>query len=164
MEHTSEAFRPMRRPKQQLSREECIRLLIAQPRGILSVLGDDGWPYGLPIDHWYCEADGCLYFHCGREGHKLDAIRRCGKVSFCVCDEGRREAGDWALYIRSVIVFGHAQILDDPAQVIPITRQLSQKYTTDTAYIEDEIQKYGRQTLCIRLTPAHICGKLVHEA
>lgn len=32
-----------------ISREECIRILNEQARGVLSVLGDDGYPYGLPL-------------------------------------------------------------------------------------------------------------------
>lgn len=67
-------FREMRRFKQQISEEECIRILKEQPRGVLSMLGDDGYPYGIPLDYLYME-DGHLYFHCAKEGHKLDAIR-----------------------------------------------------------------------------------------
>ena len=55
-------FRPMQRKKQALSREDCLRLLRQEKRGILSVLGDDGYPYGMPLNHWYCEEDGKLYF------------------------------------------------------------------------------------------------------
>ncbi len=50
-------FRDMRRFKQQLSNEECIRILKEQPRGVLSMIGDDGYPYGIPLDHWYSEKD-----------------------------------------------------------------------------------------------------------
>ena len=67
-------FREMRRFKQQISDEECIEILKNEPRGVLSILGDDGYPYGVPLDHWYSESDGKLYFHCAKEGHKLDAI------------------------------------------------------------------------------------------
>ena len=77
-------FREMVRKKQQLTREEAIELLKKEPRGVLSVLGDDGYPYGVPIDHWYNDADGWIYFHSGKEGHKVDAIRSCDKASFCI--------------------------------------------------------------------------------
>lgn len=157
-------FRKMLRHKQQLSQRECIEILKQQPRGVLSVSGDNGYPYGVPMDYWYCEEDGMLYFHCGKAGHKLDAIRKCKKVSFCVMDEGHRKDGDWALYIRSVIIFGQAQIIEDREECIGITRQLSYKFTDDAHYIEEEIRKFAAGTLCIRLTPEHICGKLVHEA
>ena len=73
-------FRGMRRFKQQISNEECIRILKEQPRGVLSLIGDDGYPYGIPIDHWYSEKDGKIYFHGAREGHKIDAIRSCDKA------------------------------------------------------------------------------------
>ena len=85
-------FRGMRRFKQQVSEEECIRVLKEQPRGVLSMIGDDGYPYGIPLDHWYCEENGRLYFHGAKEGHKIDAVTRCDKVSFCVMDEGFRDS------------------------------------------------------------------------
>ena len=99
-------FREMARKNKQLPQEECIRLLTELPRGVLSLLGDDGYPYGVPIDHWYNDADGWIYFHSGKQGHKVDAIRGCDKASFCIYDEGYRAPGDWALNIKSVIVFG----------------------------------------------------------
>ncbi len=157
-------FRKLLRRKQQLSDSECIEILKSEPRGVLSVVGDKGYPYGLPIDHWYCEESGKLYFHCGKIGHKLDAIRACDKVSYCVMDGGTLEEGGWALYFRSVIVFGRAKIIENKARIIEITRQLSYKFTDDTAYIEDEIRRFAAGTLCIELTPEHICGKRVHEA
>ena len=157
-------FRNITRIKQQLPREECIRLLQQQPRGVLSVMGDDGYPYGLPIDHWYNSEDGQIYFHSGMQGHKVDAIRRCDKASFCIYDEGCRQVGDWALNIRSVIVFGRVRIIEDPAKAIELTRRLSYKYTSDSAFIEDEIRKYGHETLVFTLIPEHITGKITREA
>ncbi len=59
-------FREMLRKKQQLTDAECIEILKVQLRGVLSVLGDDDYPYGMPINHYYCEADGKLYFHGGK--------------------------------------------------------------------------------------------------
>ena len=54
-------FREMRRFKQQISEEECIRILKEEPRGVLSMIGDDGYPYGIPISHFYSEEDGKIY-------------------------------------------------------------------------------------------------------
>lgn len=157
-------FRTMARKKQALPLEECLELLICQPRGVLSVLGDDGYPYGMPLNHWYCPEDGKLYFHGGMQGHKIDAMRRCDKVSYCVYDEGYRREGEWALNIRSVIVFGHVEFVEDHARAMEISRQLSLKFTQDEEYIEKEILSAGHRTLCFALTPEHISGKLVNEA
>lgn len=157
-------FRELARKKLQLPQEMCIALLKEQPRGVLSVLGDDGYPYGVPMDHWYNEADGCLYFHSGKQGHKVDAMKRHDKASFCVFDQGYKEKGDWALHIKSVIVFGRIEIVEDQEQAIELTRQLSYKYTSDAGYIEEEIRKYGHNTLCFRLVPEHMTGKIVKES
>lgn len=87
-------FRKMRRFKQQITKEECREVLKNAKRGVLSLLGEDGYPYGLPINHWYCEGDGKLYFHGAKEGYKIEAIRKCDKASFCAYDEGYRKEGD----------------------------------------------------------------------
>ena len=157
-------FREMVRKNKQLPQEECIRILTDAPRGVLSVIGDGGYPYGVPMDHWYNPEDGCLYFHSGSAGHKIDAIRSCDKASFCVMDSGYREEGDWALNIKSVIVFGKIQIIEDSDRAIELTRHLSYKYTSDTSYIEEEISRYSAGLLVFALVPEHITGKLVKES
>lgn len=157
-------FREMHRKKQQLPDSVCIELLKSELRGVLSVLGDDGYPYGMPINHYYNEEDGKLYFHGGRFGHKIDAIRRYDKASFCVYDQGYREDGDWALHIRSVIVFGRIEIIEDPETIYRISAALSRKFTQDESYIQDEIRRVGPATLLFALVPEHMTGKLVKES
>lgn len=157
-------FRELTRSKQQLSREECIRLLVTLKRGVLSVLGDDGYPYGMPLNHFYCEEDGKIYFHSGRRGHKIDALRRCGKVSYCVYDEGYRDEGDWALHINSVIVFGSVEFIEDREKIYDISARLSRKFTDDENYIRHELEHSGPATLMFAITPEHICGKRVTES
>ncbi len=83
-------FRKMRRWKQEIPREECVRILKEEKRGVLSLIGEEGWPYGIPLDHWYCEEDGHIYFHGAKEGHKIDALRAEDRVSYCVMDQGFR--------------------------------------------------------------------------
>lgn len=157
-------FREMLRKNNALPQAECIRLLTEQTRGVLSVLGEGGYPYGTPMNHFYNPDDGCLYFHCGRyPSHRTDALRRCGKVSFCVYDEGTRAAGEWAYTVNSVIVFGRMEILDDPALVEDIAVRLCRKFTADEDYIRAEIENHARNTLILKLTPEHLCGKRVRE-
>ncbi len=157
-------FREMLRSKQQLTTEECIEILKNEPRGIMSVLGEDDYPYGVPLNHYYCEEDGKLYFHGGRNGHKIDAIRRHNKASFCVYDQGVRQEGEWFLRIRSVIVFGRIEIIEDREKTYEIARRLSYKFTRDEGYIESEIQKSGPGTLLFALKPEHMTGKVVKES
>ena len=157
-------FRELQRKNKQISMEECIELLKKETRGVLSVLGDGDYPYGMPMNHWYNEEDGKIYFHCGKLGHRLDALRKCNKVSFCTYDSGYREEGDWALHVKSVIVFGTIEIIDDMDTIADIARKLSYKFTQDEEYIRTEIEKYAKATLLLQLTPEHICGKQITES
>ena len=157
-------FREMMRKKQQLTKEQCIEILKTELRGVLSVLGDDDYPYGMPLNHYYCEADGKLYFHGGKNGHRIDAMKRHEKASFCVYDSGVRKEGDWALYIRSVIVFGRIEFIEDRETTYRISAELSRKFTDDEGYIEQEITRSGTGTLLFALVPEFMSGKLVHEA
>ena len=146
-------FRKMARIREQIPNEECIEILKTQLRGVLSVLGDDDYPYGFPINHYYCEEDG------------IDAMRSHGKASFCVLDEGRPEQeGGWALRFRSVIVFGRLEEVEDHNRAIEITRALCHKFTSDEEYIEKEIENAGARTMVVCLTPEHMTGKTVLES
>ena len=157
-------FREMVKKNKAISPEDCIALLKQVPRGVLSVQGDDGYPYGVPTNFWYNDADGCLYFHSGKTGHKVDALKRCPKASLCVISQGIREENDWALSFESVIAFGKIEILDDHPRAMELTRLLSLQFTDDEAFIDGEIANYGHETLCFRLVPEHITGKRIREA
>lgn len=157
-------FRQMQRIKQQLPQEECIELLKNEKRGVLSVLGDDGYPYGVPMNHYYSEEDGWIYFHSGMQGHKIDAIRRSDKASFCIYDGGFRKDGEWALNIKSVIVFGRIVIIDNREKIYDIAAKLSRKFTDDEDYIRRETEHSGPRTLMFALVPECITGKIVNEA
>ena len=56
-------FRKLTRIKQQISNEECVQILKNELRGVLAVLGDDDYPYALPINFYYSENDNKIYFH-----------------------------------------------------------------------------------------------------
>jgi len=157
-------FRNLSRKNKQISMEECIELLSNEKRGFLSVNGDNGYPYVMPMNHFYNAADGCVYFHCGKHGHRLDSLKSSDKVSFCVSEKGYSNEGERALNVRSVIIFGRVEIIDDIESIIAITKELCHKFTNDEEYIKNEIEKYGKATLLLKLTPEHICGKLVAEA
>ena len=157
-------FRELTRKHKQIAREACISLLRAETRGVLAVNGDGGYPYAMPMNHFYNEADGCIYFHCGKTGHRTDALLRSDKVCFCVYEQGERAPGEWAYHVRSVIVFGRVERIEDMAQIACITRALSHKFTQDEGYIEREIAQAGAATLLLRLRPEHMCGKQVVEA
>ena len=157
-------FRDVVRKKRKITDEECIDILKSEKRGVLSVIGDGGYPYGMPLNHFYNDGDGKIYFHSGKTGHKIDAMKADEKASFCIYDSGFRRDGEWALNIKSVIVFGRIEFVEDYDKAMDISRRLSRKFTDNVEYIENEIGKYGKNTLVFALVPEHITGKIVNEA
>lgn len=157
-------FRDMRRFKQQITQEECIQILIAEPRGVLALHGDDGYPYALPISHCYDEKNGVLVFHGAKVGHKIDAIKRDDKASFCVYDKGFVKEDEWALNIKSVIVFGRIRLIEDEQRALEICRLLGNKFYPTPEGVEDEIDKAFARVQCFELVIEHMTGKLVNES
>lgn len=157
-------FRKMRRTPQALSQEEIYDLLRTETRGVLSVNGDDGYPYGVPINHFYDEETGKIYFHGANIGHRVDAVKRDPKVSYCVYGQDEKRGDDWAYYVKSVVIFGRAEIVEDQDEIIRVCRLLCDKFPCPQEYIDKEVEKDAKRTLCVALTIEDINGKLVHEA
>lgn len=155
-------FRKMRRFKQELPKEECIDVLVGEPRGVLAVQGEDGYPYAFPMDYIYI--DEKLYFHCAKEGHKLDSIAKDNRVSFCVMDKGFKKDGEWALNIKSVVIFGKIKKVDNNEDVVEIARKLGLKYYPTPESVEDEINKAISRVQILELSIDNMTGKLVNES
>ena len=156
-------FREMRRFKQTLGTEECVEILKEQKRGVLSVLGDDGYPYGIPINYYYDEKDNAFYFHCAVEGHKTDAVKRCDKASFCVIDGGEKRDGEWFLRFKSVIAFGKVKTVVEESKKKEICEKLCEKFGQGKEYAEEEWKKFSRNVNCLVFNVEHLSGKSVKE-
>ena len=154
-------FREMRRHAQQLDQKTCTSILETEPRGVLSVLGDDGYPYGMPLDFVY--ADGALWFHCAQSGHKLDAITACDKASFCVMDQGVRHEGEWWLCFNSVIAFGRVHRINDEEAIRKALLQLAEKYFPSDYDTEADIARSISHVAILRFDIEHLTGKAVRE-
>ena len=153
-------FRPMRRFKQQLSDSEALEVLSNAKRGVLSVIGDDGWPYGVWLNPHYRKEDGRIYFHGAKEGHKIDALRKDARASFTVIDDGVRDDGGRAY----TFVFGRIEFVEDHEFALELCRELARRFNPSEADIEKEIQMAGARVQVLCLIPEHITGKRVHEA
>lgn len=154
-------FRQMRRFNQQLSQEECEQILLAERRGVLAVHGEDGYPYGVPMDYLY--EQGRIYFHGAKEGHKLDAIKADNRVSFTVVDQGVQVEGKQGPDVRSVIVFGRVTLMETTSEALEIARRLGEKY--DPAdFVADELVRTEKRLQMLELVVDHVTGKRVNES
>ena len=151
-------MREMRRSRQALSQADCERILNENTSGVLSVLGEDGYPYGVPLSYVYDA--GKLYFHSAMEGHKLDAIRDHNQVSFTVIAQDHVVPEEYTTYFRSVIVFGRARILELDTEKRYAIERLAEKYMPNLPEgRQQEIEKEFHRLCMIELTVERMTGK-----
>ncbi len=156
------AFRPMRRNRQQLSREECERILGLCTSGVLALTGDGGYPYAVPLSYVY--ADGAIIFHSAVQGHKVDAIRRDNRCSFCVIEQDDIKPAEFTTHFRSVIAFGRIHILEDTDEKVQALCLLGRRYSpNDELGLQHEIDKSLDHVLLLRLDIEHLSGKQAIE-
>lgn len=156
-------FREMRRKRQRLTEAECAEILKRNTSGVLAVCGDGGYPYAVPLSYVY--DGGALYFHCAKTGHKLDAIKACEKISFCVVDQDHVVPEKYTTHFRSVIVFGRAKILEQEAEIRSAIEQLAIKYhPKDSKANRDSAIEQEFQALCmVKIEIDHMTGKQAIE-
>jgi uncharacterized protein len=156
-------FRGMRRWKQSVPVEECRKILMEERRGAFSVLGDNGYPYTIPINFYYDDNDHCIYFHGAKEGHKVDAIKRCDKVCFTTWNTGYQDEGCWAWNVSSVIVFGRARLVENREMAEDRVRKLAMKYYPTMEEVEKGLDASMDRLLLFAIDIEHMTGKLVNE-
>ena len=150
-------FRKMRRIRQLLPEEEAVRIMENGKTGVLGVLGDEGYPYTVPVNYVY--KDGSIYFHSAKAGHKLDAMRAYDKVSFCVIEKDTIVPEEVTTYFRSAVAFGRAEVLEGEAKM-EAAKLLGYKYSSEfPEAVEEDIRKNFNSMEMIRIRIEHLTGK-----
>ncbi len=156
-------FREMRRKKQALPKEQIDIILTKGTSGVLALSGDDGYPYAVPLSYVY---DGdALYFHSAQSGHKLDAIKRNEKASFCVIARDDIVPEEYTTYFKSVIAFGTVHVLEDDREKREAIEKLALKYAPkDSALNREKAIQRDLKPLCmLKMTIQHMSGKQAVE-
>lgn len=151
-------FREMRRKDRQLTAAETARVFERGTSGTLALLGEDGYPYAVPLSYRY--ADGKIYFHSAKAGHKIDAIRSGEKASFCVIDQDQVVPGKYTTRFCSAIAFGKIRLMEEDAQKRAALTLLGEKYSpNDAAGLQREIEQTFSALCMIELTVEAMTGK-----
>ena len=162
-------FREIRKARQgqALSLEDCNVILDHASHGVLALAGDEGYPYAVPLS--YAREGDTLYFHSAVNGHKLDAIERCDKASFCVVDTDEVEPEEFTTYYRSVIAWGRVSVLTHDGEKRRALTALADKYCRAgicenyDEKLAAEIDKSWGGCLCFKLEIEHVSGKASKE-
>ena len=154
-------FREMRRKMQALTAEETAEILKRNTSGVLSLNGDDGYPYGVPLSYVYL--DSKLYFHCAGAGHKLDSILKDDKVSFCVIDQDQVVGEEYTTYFRSVVAFGQARVLEGAGKLRPLVELCEKYYPGHLEQTRQKAEHALKNVSIVEVTIEHMTGKTAME-
>ena len=147
----------MRRKDKALQKSDTMKLLQDSEYGVLSTVGNDEQPYGVPLNYVYL--DGCIYFHCALDGHKLDNIADNDKVSFCVVGRTQVQPAEFSTGFESVIAFGTAARVHGEERSQALIGLL-EKYCSD--FLEEGkayIDKLDEQTAVVGVSIDRVTGK-----
>lgn len=155
-------FREMRRKRQLLSEEETVSIFRNGTSGVLALLGDEEYPYAIPLSYVYCE--GKIFFHSAGSGHKIDAVKKHEKASFCVIDSDYVVPEKYTTYFRSAIAFGKIRIIEEESEKRSAIEKLAAKYTPDDEEGRlKEIESAYRILCMLELDIEHMTGKKAVE-
>lgn len=150
-------MKELRRKDKQLTNEEAKDLLNRAEYGILSTVGENDQPYGVPLNFIY--RDNAIYFHCALAGHKLDNLASNPKVSFCVVENVEVLASEFSTNFLSTVAFGVASEVNGEERYNAFMGLL-EKYSPD--YMDEGekyVHKMDKVTKVIRIDIHHIVGK-----
>lgn len=152
-------MRILRKKRQELTKDRTIKIMENSSHGVLAIIGDGGYPYAVPLSFAY--SGGKIYFHCAKVGHKLDAIKSDGRVSFCAVARDEIMPKDFTTKYESAVAFGRARIIEDRDEIIYAMRLLARKYCPQTPaaiadkYIKSDMSRFF--AVCIDVE--HMTGK-----
>lgn len=156
-------FRPIRKKKNALSLEDAKKLLHQERRGVLAVNGDEGYPYAMPVNYFYDEEAGKIYFHGAKAGHKVDSLKKDDKVCFTVFGNEEIREEEWAPFMQSTIVFGRCRLMADQDEAIKRVAQFAMKYYPSKELVDEEVSADGRAVQMFEITIEHMSCKQIKE-
>ena len=151
----------MRRKDRQQDREFSLALIDRCTHGVLALSTGEEAPYCLPLS--LVRVGDCLYFHCAREGRKIQLLRRDPRVcvTFVGEDAPTFEApANYTTLFQSAIVTGTASEVLDQEEKVAALRALCQKLTPSfMEHFDFAVEKSLKVTSVWRIQMEDISGK-----
>jgi nitroimidazol reductase NimA-like FMN-containing flavoprotein (pyridoxamine 5'-phosphate oxidase superfamily) len=153
----------MRRIDREVSNTDAREIMARADHGFLATVSEDGSPYAVPMNH-VLEGDR-IYLHCALSGHKLDNLAHENRVAYAAVASSRIIPEQVTTHYESAIAFGHASIVEDPAEKRRALDLLGRRFCASfPAQVEEEIRKDGPKTVVIRIQLERITGKVNRPA
>jgi hypothetical protein len=127
----------------------------------LALSDPHGNPYALALNFGYRSgSQPMLYFHCAREGKKLDLIRANPRAAFVIDRPLELVTGpmacDWGMNYESVMGTGRMTLVNDPKErKLGLDLIMAHYDNFHPAYLPESLEK----TLVLKLTVEEMTGK-----
>ena len=158
--------REMRRKDREAGEDAARELLLSGQYGVLSTVGPDGEPYGVPISYVYRE--GNIYFHSAPEGRKIENLAPAGgaasvpsgaHASFCVVGATELLPAQFSTRYQSAIASGEVHELEGEEK-ISVLVWLVEKYAPEFLEQGKQYAASSQQnTRVFALRVRHLTGK-----
>lgn len=150
--------REMRRKNREISRECAYEIIKNSEYGFLSTVSEDGSPYCIAISHALVGND--IYFHCAKQGHKIDNIMRDNRVCFTAVGKTNIIPEEFTTEYESAVAFGIAEFIEDKNEKLSAMLKICEKYTPEYMEMAGEYanREMDAMHLC-RIHVEHITGK-----
>lgn len=144
-----------------LEPDECMQLLDSTDTFVLTLNGEDGWPYSVPLN--FVRVDDCLYYHGGRKGGTVECMKRDDRCTVTVFSEGGYEdyggnSCDTTTLFGSVVVRGRMSPVEDDEQKRIVLEALVAKLTPGKSSCPMNMDTVSR-TGVYRITMDEVTGK-----
>ena len=151
-------FSTMRRKDREVTGSMIEEILLQGEFGTLATISENGYPYTVPLSYVYY--DKAIFFHCAKQGHKLNNIQHNNKVSFSIVTDVNLLPSEFVTNYKSVIAFGEASEVTGDVKEAALGK-LIEKYSAE--FIpegNDYIKRAQDNTTVIKIDIHHLTGKV----
>jgi len=135
----------MRRNEKEIKDEKEIISIIQKAKICRIGFSENNKPYIVPMNFGY--KDGCLYFHCAKEGRKIDIIKKNNNVCFEIDTDHKiintNRPCDWSSTYVSVMGIGKAYLIEKDSLKKDALNIIINHYSPETIYdySDDQVKK-----------------------
>jgi len=150
------------RPDREITDKQEILHLLKNGKFATLSLCKNNTPYIVTLSYGYDESTNSFYFHCAKEGLKLEFIQSNSQVCATIIEDGGYIPNECGHYYKSLVFWGNIKILSDLEEKRAGMNVILNQLENDTDIIEKKLnssQSLYEKMVVLKLEVSQICGK-----
>jgi len=103
----------IRRKDREITERDVILGIMKNTKYLVVAMAGGSEPYLATLSCGYCEEENAFYFHCARQGRKLDMIAKNPDVCATAIEDHGYVKGDCSHKYRSLVIYGRMNRVED---------------------------------------------------